>query len=61
MKIVTQKCPDMHAFLFDDRDKLVASARGDNELEAIGRLVATHPDKLHLTKVSGKFGPIDLA
>lgn len=60
MKILIQKCPDITAFLMDDSGNVIASEAGRTELEAIGRLVAVHPDKFHLSKVTGKHGPVSL-
>lgn len=59
MKVIVQKMPDITALLMDN-ERIVVSATGSTELEAIGRLVATHPDKFTLTEVTGKRGPIDL-
>lgn len=60
MRIIVQNCPSITAFLVDEIGNTLASETGPTELEAIGRLVTTHPEKFGLTEVTGKYGPISL-
>jgi hypothetical protein len=59
MNIVVQNCMGLYAFLLDDKRNIIASEPGDNDLEAIGRLVARNPKKFNLSKVTRKFGKIN--
>ncbi|MDO8492569.1 MAG: hypothetical protein Q7S34_02950 [bacterium] len=46
MKIIVQKCPDLHAFLIDSHGKIKASSHGSTDLEAIGRPGYQQPEQI---------------
>jgi len=58
-RIVVQKTPDIQAFLIGDDEKIIASAHGVRDLEAIGRLVAQNPSLFGLEAVFAKNREID--
>lgn len=58
--IIVQKAPDLQALLIEDGSRrVIASAHGTRDLEAIGRLVAQNPQLFGLKGVSAKHREID--
>ncbi len=57
MKIHVQG--NVTAMLVDDNNNVIVSESGLTELDAVGRLVALHPNKFNLTEVTRKGRPLE--